>query len=562
MATATSWTVLLLVGYAMAAGITASIAAYCFLRRSGRAPRAFGGCMLALVLWSLGAFGRLLAATEVGWYAWTVVMYLGVVSTAVLLFVFAALYTGSGFPLSRWRTGALFAVPGVSMLLLATNGHHGLFFADISLVSFWGMATFTPETGPWFWVHATYNYLLFGAATTLLARFAIGSHRLYRRQTLAVLGGAAIPWVANVTYVFVLGPGVPIDPTPLGFAFGSLLFAYAVFGLGLTDLTPVARSTVIDAIDDAVFVLGEDGRLVDLNPAAEALARGEDPIGRPLDAALPAELPGETDDPQPVTVDGQQRWYQTRELPLDGRSGGTVLLASDLTEQMRRRRQLREQNRRLEEFTRVAAHDLRNPLNAVSGYTELARETGNVDHLEKVDPATDRMEALIDDLLTLGQETRVIEETIPVSLPEAARRAWGGVETGSACLDVVDEGVLLAHEKRFVQLLENLFRNAAAHGGEDVTVRVGMPPNGFFVADDGTGIPTDRRADVFEYGYSTHGGTGLGLPVVRSIAVAHGWTVDVTDADDGGARFEFTDVRVRSGPASEGAIEEEADSRS
>jgi signal transduction histidine kinase len=562
MVAATSLALVLLVGYAVAASITASIAAYCFLRRSGRAPRAFGGCMAALVLWSLGAFGRLLAATEAGWYGWTVVMYLGVVSTAVLLFVFAVLHTGFELSLSRRRVAALFVVPAASMLLLATNGRHGLFFADVAAVSFGRIDVFTAESGSWFWIHTTYNYLLFGAATMILARFAVGSHRLYRHQTLAVLGGAAMPWVVNVAYVFFLGSDLPVDPTPVGFAFGSLLFAYAVFGLGLTDLTPVARSTVVDAIDDAVFVLGEDGRLVDLNPAAEALAGGDDPIGEPLEEVFPAELPVDTDDPQPVTVDGRRRWYRTRRLPLESRSGGSVVLASDQTEQMRRQRQLREQNRRLEEFTRVAAHDLRNPLNAVSGYVELARETGNVDHLEKVEPATDRMETLIDDLLTLGQEGRVVEETVPVPLPATARTAWESADTGSARLDVPEEGVILAHEKRFVRLLENLFLNAAAHGGEDVTVRVGTLPNGFFVADDGTGIPTDRRADVFEYGYSTHGGTGLGLPVVRSIAVAHGWTVEVTDADGGGARFEFTGVRVRSGPAAVGTADEEADSRS
>ena len=73
---------------------------------------------------------------------------------------------------------------------------------------------------------------------------------------------------------------------------------------------------------------------------------------------------------------------------------------------------------------------------------------------------------------------------------------------------------------------------------------VGSCPDGFYVADDGVGIPTEDRAEVFEYGYSTHGGTGLGLPVVRSIATAHGWNVTVTEGDDGGARFEFTGVET------------------
>jgi signal transduction histidine kinase len=67
-------------------------------------------------------------------------------------------------------------------------------------------------------------------------------------------------------------------------------------------------------------------------------------------------------------------------------------------------------------------------------------------------------------------------------------------------------------------------------------VTVGTTADGFYVADDGPGVPADEREQVFEYGYSTHGGTGLGLPVVRSIAVAHGWEVVATEAADGGAR--------------------------
>ena len=92
--------------------------------------------------------------------------------------------------------------------------------------------------------------------------------------------------------------------------------------------------------------------------------------------------------------------------------------------------------------------------------------------------------------------------------------------------------------------------DAVSHGG-DVTVRVGPSTDGFFIADDGCGIPPEERGEVFEYGYSTHGGTGLGLPVVRSIAVAHGWEVSVAEGSDGGARIEFAGVRADPGPFDE-----------
>jgi signal transduction histidine kinase len=107
---------------------------------------------------------------------------------------------------------------------------------------------------------------------------------------------------------------------------------------------------------------------------------------------------------------------------------------------------------------------------------------------------------------------------------------------------------------RLLHVFENLFRNAVEHGGPDVTVRVGpisRPAfeagknvgSGFFVADDGPGIPEERRETVFEAGHTTHSeGTGLGLSIVEQFVEAHGWSIRVTESADGGARFEVTGV--------------------
>lgn len=66
---------------------------------------------------------------------------------------------------------------------------------------------------------------------------------------------------------------------------------------------------------------------------------------------------------------------------------------------------------------------------------------------------------------------------------------------------------------------------------------------GFFVADDGSGIPFEDREQVFENGYSTtRYGTGFGLSIVETVADAHGWTVDLVESESGGARFDFGDV--------------------
>jgi PAS domain S-box-containing protein len=78
-----------------------------------------------------------------------------------------------------------------------------------------------------------------------------------------------------------------------------------------------------------------------------------------------------------------------------------------------------------------------------------------------------------------------------------------------------------------------------------VHVRLGDLEDGFFVEDDGPGIPETDRDRVFEAGYSTDpNGTGVGLKVVQDVVEAHGWQIEVTEGRDGGARFEVTGVRV------------------
>jgi len=208
-----------------------------------------------------------------------------------------------------------------------------------------------------------------------------------------------------------------------------------------------------------------------------------------------------------------------------------------------REEELHRQNERLDQFASVVAHDLRNPLSVATGFFEIAEETGNAEHFEKVKSAHDRIERLIEDLLTLARGETTIEDTEEINLESITTEAWGYVDTEEATLTVAD-GVptVTGDAGRLTQLFENLFRNAVEHGGADVTVTVGRldEDGGFYVADTGSGIPPERRDEVFQYGVtSSEGGTGFGLSIVADIAKAHGWTVSVTEGTDGGARFEF-----------------------
>jgi signal transduction histidine kinase/DNA-binding response OmpR family regulator len=215
-------------------------------------------------------------------------------------------------------------------------------------------------------------------------------------------------------------------------------------------------------------------------------------------------------------------------------------LITRAVERRQQQRQLQRQNERLEQFASVVSHDLRNPIAVADGWLDLARQ-GNEEGFDKVSDALDRMEQLIEDVLTLARDGSDIGDTEPVEIESVAREAWTRVNTRDADLSVEPVGEVPADEGRLASVFENLFRNAVEHGGRDVSISVGPHrEGGFYVADDGPGLPDGGSEDLFEWGKTTEDdGSGLGLAIVSTVAEAHGWSVSATQSETGGARFEF-----------------------
>jgi PAS domain S-box-containing protein len=253
--------------------------------------------------------------------------------------------------------------------------------------------------------------------------------------------------------------------------------------------------------------------------------------------------------------DGERRWVRTRGEP-QFKGGDIVRLRGtlqDITEQKQREMDLERQNARLEEFAHVVSHDIRNPLQVASGALERAEQTGDEETFQQIRRAHDRIDAIIEDILVLSRQRQEIERTESVDLSDLARDAWETTDTSSITLSTVGDCEIRADRDRLRQLFENLFRNAVEHTTGEVTVTVGpiepfptstrsggRHPTGFYVSDDGDGIPPESREDVFEPGFTTaDSGIGFGLAIVEQIAESHGWEVSVEEGHRGGARFEF-----------------------
>jgi PAS domain S-box-containing protein len=321
--------------------------------------------------------------------------------------------------------------------------------------------------------------------------------------------------------------------------------------------------TIIETIDDGVYVVDEDSRFVMVNDAyAEMFGyEREELVGAPvsliadeknaeeaqqLEAAMRrGTVDAPTIEAELPTANGDRLSLEARFALLPGPDDQEyrVGVVRDISERKTREEELQRQNERLEEFASIVSHDLRNPLTIVEGQLELARTECDSEHLDSAENALNRAQELIDDLLTLAREGNQVDDLQPVSLVDTIEGCWKTVETTEATLRAETDRTIRADQSRLKQLLENLIRNAVEHGGEDVTVTVGNLEDGFYVADDGPGIPEDEREQVFEAGHSTsENGTGFGLAIVKQITEAHGWDVRVTDSEVGGARFEISGV--------------------
>ena len=332
--------------------------------------------------------------------------------------------------------------------------------------------------------------------------------------------------------------------------------------------------TILESVDDAVYAVRPDGTIAYVNECyaemkgvpreelmhtqiydwvTEETATKARRVRREMDEG---EREAGAVEYEFLTAEGDRFPVEMRFARVTNDAGeelDRVGIIRDVREQRRRENALREKNERLDEFASIVSHDLRNPLTVASGRLDLAREECDSEHFDAVARAHDRMETLIDDLLTLARDGEGVEAVERVDLAALVDECWDGVDTDGATLEVETDRVIHADRSRLKQLFENLVRNAIDHAGDGVTVTVGdldgdggdTDRRGFYVADDGPGIPPSDRDRVFETGYSTAPeGTGFGLSIVERVADAHGWTGRVTDAADGGARFEFVGVEV------------------
>lgn len=268
------------------------------------------------------------------------------------------------------------------------------------------------------------------------------------------------------------------------------------------------------------------------------------------------------------TADGSYCWIACRGRNLldDPLIEGVLVNVREVSQRKKREQQLaqttarlKQKNEQLERLAQIVSHDLQTPLSTAEKLVRLLRadlgETdGDVEQsLTDLEATHHRLRGFADHLPRLARESTDVDGPTECDLQTVAESAWNVVDTDALELQIESTRTLRADPERLQRLFENLFQNSVTHGLRAVdldthpntdqdspkatTVRVGSFDGGFYVEDDGPGVRPEQRDGLFEYGMGTGSGSGFGLAIVRTIAEAHGWAVDVAETTASGVRF-------------------------
>ncbi|KAA3651735.1 MAG: PAS domain-containing protein [Proteobacteria bacterium] len=305
---------------------------------------------------------------------------------------------------------------------------------------------------------------------------------------------------------------------------------------------------IIEDMHDGAIVLDADLRIRQANPQARALLGAPLPIGELMTDRFPAvaiELarpPGS--EPRVCQPEGGKP-VRCRIVRTEGDGGYTVIYLQDINEIQAQAQQIKLAA--LGRLTASIAHEIRNPLTAVTHAAELLGEEKRAEAQAKliriINNNALRIEQLVRDVLSLGRRDNALQEALPLHafIGELLEEftLHGEAEKAQVVADVPAALTLAFDRAHLHQILWNLLVNARRYASPAPgAIRLWAESAGgrteLHVADDGPGIPEESRGRLFEPFFTTHAkGTGLGLYIARELADANRATLVLRDSAAG-----------------------------
>ncbi len=567
--------------------IVVGLGLYGWRYRATAGARAFIAVVALSGVWIGATLLSMLAPTPDLAVFWCLkVRYVGVALTPVAYLFFVLEYTERSAWLHWRRSWLFFVIPILTLLCLWIAPDS---FLTLDAVAYERITLILVlDIGNWFWVHAAYSYLLILAGMILLGLRIVHSHYPYRQQAILMFVGSLLPFLVNIPSMFDLLPPdfPPLDLSALAGVVTGVCWGWALFRYQLLDILPVARDAVLESMADGVIVLDTRNRIVDINPAAERmfnLTRAT-AVGKPLAAYLInrpdvwerfAAVSAATEEITLVAGEAE-RFFELRISTLYRKHmpAGHLIVLRDMTERQQAAealqqytRELEARNAELDTFAHTVAHDLKNPLSTMVGFTSLVvarhdkmEPDQQLNMLKTIERQGYRMARIIDELLLFASLRKLGEVAFsPLDIgqivAEVRERLASAIEEKQAHITLpIAWPTPMGYAAWVEEIWANYISNALKYGGTPPHIVLGWDAQGdrlrFWVQDDGAGLTPEEQSRLFipftRLDQVSAKGHGLGLSIVRRISDKLGGEVGVESAPGQGSTFWFTLPAARS----------------
>lgn len=576
--TLNSFSLVLLTG-----GIVTLLISIPIFKRLGGAARWWGGVMLGISTWAIAYAIELSSKTLNEMLFWINIEYIGIALLPAIWFVFVLKYIGNKFWMSTIRLVLLFLPGIITLLLVWTKSVNQLHYASVGLDTTTEIPLLTIKPGPWYRVHTLYFYFLLASGVYLLiAKFKQGLD-IYKKQTYLIIASAIIPWSINLLYLLDYRPLQHIDLTPFAFVISAIVIGIGMLKFDLFNIVPIARDTVFDSMEDAVFVLNNTDKIVDYNKAALILADNKKTqlAGFNLNEVLTntneiIEMVQNASIQKPI----EEYIYQKNELyfgvtvtPLlnkNGMLGGTIVIFKNITHLKNTEKQLivqaealKNSNQIKDKIFSIVAHDLRTPLLNMNEVLSLTTQgLINPEELQEMLPMIQKdiqvTTGFLENLLHWSKSQLQGQNLSPQNfdLTELVNNiiqlfSLNAKDKQIALNNNLSESLMVYADKNTIQLVvRNLLSNALKFCRQNDTITVSASiENGFCkvcIADTGVGIAPNNIDKLFGLNnFTTKGskneiGTGLGLVLCKEFVEKNGGKIWVNSELGKGSKFCFT----------------------
>ena len=516
---------------------------------------------------------------------WSKLSYFGIAFLPVFYFLFTTAFSQKKKIIAPKIVVLLLIIPLITIALVLTNEKHLLIWPSITLDPVENIAHYGHGVGFWFFYAFTETLLLLGLYNLVSSINNFTPY--YKSQSGTLIVATMIPIIGNLMYVTNLNPYPGFDWTPVSFVLTGLIIALGVVRFSMFDIIPLARTKLVEMMNDGVVVINTQGFIEDCNSAIYNIFNWQNKsiIHKPFEmvfnnySKLKEGLSNNLASIQlEVKHEESIYYYQIRISPIyrNHKFSGNILLFHDITSIRKAEEELKKTNKKLlneiekrerliddlDAFAHTVAHDLRNSLSSIFSASEIMEELikQNDKNLlselsNLINLSANKSIQITHELLLLAttDKTQVERNQLDMAtiFNEAKMQFADLIKNSNAQITEPSEWPqAIGYAPWIEEVWTNYLSNAIKYGGTPPIIEVGADVlfNGnvvFWIKDNGKGLTEEEQKMLFKnfvrLDPQKADGYGLGLSIVKKITEKLGGLAGVESKGNGeGSKFYFT----------------------